>query len=72
MLKVLNALSNRNVFNLGLKTDRDDASLIEMGKSFQSQGQLQKKNWHPYISTLTWELARVSDLKTWVIIKITF
>lgn len=43
MLQVLNALSNRKDFNLDLKTDKDDGSLIEMGKSFQSLGAATEK-----------------------------
>ncbi len=54
MLQVLHALSNKKVFNLDLKTDKDDASLIEMGKTFQSLGDTTEKA-QSYISTLTWE-----------------
>ncbi len=49
MLQVLNALSNWKVFNLDLKTDKDDASVIEMGKSFQSLGATTEKAQSPLL-----------------------
>jgi len=51
---VLNALSNKSVFSLDLKTEIEEAILIEVGKSFHSLGPTTLKRRRRFFNDSRW------------------